>query len=92
MIIRLSTGFTKEFWEMLDACRGEQGEELQWNAEEVKRKSEKAREYDGEATRELNAFLEQYVWLVGIGMLQSSFLLLYLVIGCYRLAPSNLPR
>ena len=51
----------KEFREVLDACRGEQGDELRRNAQEMRRKFEKAWEDDGEAMQELNAFLE---WLV----------------------------
>ena len=51
----------KEFREVLDACRSEQGEEFRENAEEMKREFEKAWEDDGEAKRELNAFLEQFV-------------------------------
>ena len=49
-----------EIREVLDACRGEQGEELRRNAVEMKRKFEKAWEDDGEAKQELNAFLERY--------------------------------
>ena len=51
----------KEFREVIDACRGEQGEELRRNAQEMKRKYDKAWEDDGEAKRALNAFLERYV-------------------------------
>jgi hypothetical protein len=51
----------KEFREVLDACRGEQGEELRRNAEAMKQKFEKAWEEGGEAKLELNAFLEKYV-------------------------------
>ena len=51
----------EEFREIIDACRGEQGEELRRNAKEVQRKFEKAWEEDGEAKQELNAFLERYV-------------------------------
>ena len=50
----------KEIREILDACRGKQGEELRRNAVEMKRKFAKAWEDDGEAKRELNAFLERY--------------------------------
>jgi hypothetical protein len=51
----------KEIRQVIDACRGEQGAELRRNAEEMKWKFEKAWEDDGEAKRELNAFLERYV-------------------------------
>jgi hypothetical protein len=51
----------KEIRQVIDACRGERGEELKRNAEELKRKFEKAWEDDGEAKRDLNAFLERYV-------------------------------
>ena len=51
----------KEIRQVIDACRGERGEELRRNAEELKRKFEKAWEDDGEAKRDLNTFLEQYV-------------------------------
>ena len=51
----------KEFREVIDACRGKQGDELRGNAQEMKRKFEKAWEDDGEAKRELKEFLERYV-------------------------------
>ena len=51
----------KEFREVIDACRGEQGEEMRRNAEELKQKFAKAWEDGGEAKLELNAFLERYV-------------------------------
>jgi len=51
----------KEIRGVLDACRGGRGEELRRNAEEMKRKFQKAWDDDGEAKRELNAFLERYV-------------------------------
>jgi len=50
----------REIREALDACRGEQGDELRRNAQEMKRKFEKAWKDGGEAKRELNAFLERY--------------------------------
>jgi len=50
----------KEFREVIDACRGGQGDELRRNAQEMKRKFEKAWENDGEAKRELKGFLERY--------------------------------
>lgn len=45
----------KEIGEILDACRGAQGEELRTNAEEMKRKFERTWERQ---KPELNAFLE----------------------------------
>lgn len=51
----------EEFRQVIDACRGEQGQELRRNAEELKWKFEKAWEDGGEAKRELNAFLERFV-------------------------------
>jgi len=51
----------EEFRQVIDACRGEQGEELRRNAEELKRKFEKAWEDGGEARREVNAFLERFI-------------------------------
>ena len=51
----------KEFREVLDACLGEQDEELRKNAEEMKWKYQKAWEDNGEAKRGLNAFLERHV-------------------------------
>ena len=51
----------KEIREVLDACRGGRGEELRRNAEEMQCKFQKAWDDDGEAKRELNAFLERYV-------------------------------
>ena len=51
----------EEFRQILDACRGEQGEELRENAKEVQQKFEKAWEEGGDAKRELNAFLERFV-------------------------------
>ena len=45
----------KEIREILDACRGAQGEELRTNTEEMKRKFERTWERQ---KPELNAFLE----------------------------------
>ena len=50
----------EEFRQIIDACRGEQGEKLRRNAKEVQQKFETAWEDGGEAKRELNAFLERY--------------------------------
>ncbi|KIM38975.1 glycosyltransferase family 1 protein [Hebeloma cylindrosporum] len=51
----------KEFREVIDACRGEEGKELRRNAEEMKRKFEKAWEEGGEAKQALSAFLGRFV-------------------------------
>jgi len=51
----------EEFRQIIDACRGQQGEELRENVKELQRKFENAWEDGGEAKRELNAFLERYV-------------------------------
>jgi len=51
----------KEFREVIDACRGEQGEELRRNAEHLKQKFAEDWEDGGEAKLELNAFLERYI-------------------------------
>ena len=64
----------EEFRQIIDACRGEQGEELRRNAKEVQRKFKKAWEDGGEAKRELNAFLERYFWLVAIEFRSGSIL------------------
>ncbi|KIM47390.1 glycosyltransferase family 1 protein [Hebeloma cylindrosporum] len=51
----------KEIREVIDACRGERGEELRRNAKGFKEKFAKAWEDGGEAKLELKAFLERYV-------------------------------
>ena len=51
----------KEIREVIDACRGERGAELRRNAQELKRKFQKAWDDDGEAKGALNAFLQLYV-------------------------------
>ncbi|KIM38978.1 glycosyltransferase family 1 protein [Hebeloma cylindrosporum] len=51
----------EEFRQIIDACRGEQGEELRRNAKEFQRKFEKAWEEGGEAKQELKAFLARFV-------------------------------
>ncbi|KIM47391.1 glycosyltransferase family 1 protein [Hebeloma cylindrosporum] len=50
----------KEIREVLEACRSERADELRRNAQEMKRKFENAWEDDGEAKRDLNAFLARY--------------------------------
>ena len=50
----------EEFRQVIDACRGEQGEQLRRNAEGMKGKFAKAWEDGGEAKQELRAFLERY--------------------------------
>jgi DNA-binding FadR family transcriptional regulator len=50
----------EEFRQIIDACRGEQGDELRRNAKELQRKFEKAWEEGGEAKGKLNAFLERF--------------------------------
>ena len=51
----------KEIRQVIDACRGEKGKEFRRNAQELKGKFQKAWDDDGEAKRELRAFLERYV-------------------------------
>lgn len=46
----------EEFRQIIDACRGEQGEELRENAKELQRNLVKAWEDGGEAKRELKRF------------------------------------
>ena len=51
----------KEFREVIDICHGEKGKKLRRNAQELKGKFQKAWDDDGEARRELKAFLERIV-------------------------------